>query len=143
MMIPSAHANVNFSPSFLRVKRTNFVLRQGPSETCYENGTFELDIRVPQDYPLVPPAVRFRTKIFHPNIHFKTGQVCLDILKTAWSPAWTLQSVCQAVLALLSAPEPSSPLNCDAGNLLRAGDVRGFNSLAKMYTIEFASSEKV
>ena len=113
---------------------------QGPSDTCYENGTFKLDIRVPEHYPLVPPAVRFRTKIFHPNIHFKTGEVCLDILKTAWSPAWTLQSVCQAVLALLSAPEPSSPLNCDAGNLLRAGDVRGFNSLARMYTIEHAAA---
>ncbi|QDZ19291.1 ubiquitin-conjugating enzyme [Chloropicon primus] len=138
----NASEGIEMAPDESNIFHWSAVLK-GPSETCYENGTFELDIRVPQDYPLVPPAVRFRTKIFHPNIHFKTGQVCLDILKTAWSPAWTLQSVCQAVLALLSAPEPSSPLNCDAGNLLRAGDVRGFNSLAKMYTIEFASSEKV
>ena len=85
------------------------------------------------------PAVRFgrRSSREHP---LQDGEVCLDILKTAWSPAWTLQSVCQAVLALLSAPEPSSPLNCDAGNLLRAGDVRGFNSLARMYTIEHAAA---
>ena len=44
---------------------------QGPADTCYENGTFRLDINVPEHYPLVPPSVRFRTKIFHPNIHFK------------------------------------------------------------------------
>lgn len=81
----------------------------------------------------------------HPPIHprrAQTGEVCLDILKTTWSPAWTLQAVCQAVLALLSAPEPDSPLNCDAGNLLRNGDVRGFNSLAKMYTTEHALTNR-
>lgn len=45
----------------------------------------------------------------------QTGEICLDILKTTWSPAWTLQSVCRAILALLSQAEPDSPLNCDAG----------------------------
>ncbi|KAF8065630.1 PEX4 [Scenedesmus sp. PABB004] len=115
-------------------------LLKGPSETPFEGGTFELAISVPEQYPLVPPAVRFRTKIFHPNVHFKTGEICLDILKTAWSPAWTLHSVCQAVMALMSDPAPDSPLNCDAGNLLRGGDTRGYNSLAKMYTLECAAA---
>jgi len=86
----------------------------------------------------VPPKVRFRTRIFHPNVHFKTGEICLDILKNAWSPAWTLHSVCQAITALLSDPAADSPLNCDAGNLLRSGDLRGYNSLARMYTVEHA-----
>lgn len=46
--------------------------------------------------------------------------------------------MCQAILALMSDSAPDSPLNCDAGNLMRAGDLRGFNSLARMYTIEHA-----
>lgn len=38
----------------------------------------------------------------------------------------------QAVIALMHDPAADSPLNCDAGNLLRAGDTRGYDSLARM-----------
>jgi len=114
----------------------------GPGKTPYEGGVFVLDIKVPDQYPLVPPIVYFRTKMFHPNVHFKTGEICLDILKTAWSPAWTLHSTCQAILALMSDAAPDSPLNCDAGNLLRAGDIRGYNALARMYTMEYGMPKR-
>ena len=110
----------------------------GPPDTPYASAEFRLAIAVPDAYPLTPPAVTFATRVFHPNVHFRTGEVCVDILKNAWSPAWTLASVCHAVRALLAAPAPDSPLNCDAGNLLRAGDERGFASVARMYATEDA-----
>lgn len=50
-----------------------YICLQGPTETPYEGGTFELIINVPDQYPLVPPNVRYRTKIFHPNVHFKVS----------------------------------------------------------------------
>lgn len=77
-------------------------------------------------------------KIFHPNVHFRTGQVCLDILQKEWSPAWGLVSACRAVLALLSDADASSPLNCDAGNMVRNGDWQAFRTVARMYTVENA-----
>lgn len=112
---------------------------KGPPETPFEGGTFELEFIVPKTYPLQPPTVRFVTKVFHPNIHFKTGEICLDLLKSAWSAVYTLQSVCRSIIALLAHPEPDSPLNCDCGNLLRSGDARGYRSMAKMYTRLYAS----
>jgi len=36
---------------------------------------------------------------------------------------------------MLCNPEPDSPLNCDAGNMLRAGDDMAYWSLARMYTV--------
>lgn len=77
-------------------------------------------------------------KVFHPNVHFRTGDVCLDILKKEWSPAWGLQAACRAVLALLSDPDADSPLNCDAGNMIRGGDLVSYHSTAKMFTYENA-----
>ena len=94
---------------------------------------------------IILPWCRFHTvetyttlQIFHPNVHFRSGDVCLDILKKEWSPAWGLQAACRAVLALLSDPDADSPLNCDAGNMIRGNDMVAYNTTAKMYTIENA-----
>ncbi|CAG8626842.1 5288_t:CDS:2 [Paraglomus brasilianum] len=87
---------------------------EGERDTPYEGGQWKLRINIPRNYPMAPPNIKFMTKICHPNIHFKSGEICLDVLKNAWSPAWTLQSACIAIRLLLSNPEPSSPLNCDA-----------------------------
>jgi len=113
------------------------VLR-GPPETPYAGFLFVVTIDVPETYPLVPPVMKFATKIFHPNVYFETGEICMDILKKEWSPAWSLQSACIAIHAILSEPNPDSPLNCDAGNMLRAGDERAFFTCARMYAHEFA-----
>ncbi|KAL1921649.1 uncharacterized protein VTP21DRAFT_10291 [Calcarisporiella thermophila] len=117
------------------------VLR-GQRDSLYEGGIFELRIEVPRTYPIHPPSVRFITKICHPNIHFKTGEICLDILKTAWSPAWTLATTCTAIQLLLAHPEPSSPLNCDAANLMRCGDMVAYGSLVRMYTQLYAAEDR-
>ena len=128
---------IQLAPDEDNIHRWTCVLN-GPEDTPYANGRFTMALRIPEDYPLAAPVATFKTRIFHPNIHFKTGEVCLDILKSNWTPAWTLMSVAQAVLSMLSDPNADSPLNCDAGNLIRCNDTRGFNSVARMYTLDYA-----
>jgi peroxin-4 len=114
---------------------------KGPEGSPYEGGIFHVPITVPEEYPHAAPKANFMTKIFHANVHPSTGEICLDVLKEAWSPAWTLLALCRAIVALLSNPEQhaDSPLNCDAGNLLRANDMRGYNSACRLYVTEYAN----
>jgi len=110
---------------------------RGPPDTPYADHWFTLKIQVPKQYPLAPPKVMFVTRVCHPNVHFKSGEICLDVLKDAWTPIWTLESTCRAIIALLGTPDATSPLNCDISNLYRGGDVLGAESLVRMYTEDF------
>ena len=65
---------------------------------------------MPGGYPMVPPKIRFLTKVFHPNVD-KIGRICLDILKDKWSPALQIRTVLLSLQALLSSPNPDDPLD--------------------------------
>lgn len=81
----------------------------GPPDSPYEGGLFDLNIRFPSDYPFKPPRVAFATKVYHPNIA-GNGGICLDILKSQWSPALTISKVLLSICSLLCDPNPRDPL---------------------------------
>eukprot|EP00013_Stygamoeba_regulata_P020906 CAMPEP_0177648982 /NCGR_PEP_ID=MMETSP0447-20121125/11123_1 /TAXON_ID=0 /ORGANISM="Stygamoeba regulata, Strain BSH-02190019" /LENGTH=144 /DNA_ID=CAMNT_0019151669 /DNA_START=128 /DNA_END=559 /DNA_ORIENTATION=+ len=81
----------------------------GPASSPYAGGVFFLDIVFPREYPFKPPKVTFRTRIYHCNIN-NSGQICLDILKTAWSPALTISKVLLSICSLLTDCNPHDPL---------------------------------
>ena len=81
----------------------------GPADSPYSGGVFNLSIEFPVDYPFKPPRIMFLTKIYHPNIN-ASGFICLDILKTNWSPALTISKALLSVLSMLTDPNPNDPL---------------------------------
>ena len=87
----------------------------GPVDTPYENGTYFLNIQLPDKYPFMPPKINFTTKIWHPNISSVTGFICLDILKDKWSASMSLRSVLMSILSLLQCPDPDSPQDGQVG----------------------------
>ena len=109
------------------------------SSTKLPGGLFTLTLTIPPTYPNTPPSIAFATPCCHPNVSFATGEICLDLLKTAWTPAYGLVSSLEAVQQLLSAGgEADSPLNLDVARLVREGDLVGAEALVRLYTRLYA-----
>jgi ubiquitin-conjugating enzyme E2 R len=102
------------------------VFIEGPKETFYEGGIFQLGMQFPKDYPMSPPIVTFVSDFWHPNV-YTDGKVCISILHPPgvdemsgelpgerWLPTQTVTTILLSIISLLSAPNTSSPANVDA-----------------------------
>lgn len=103
-----------------------------PSDTPFEDGTFRLllgrflksnrfeycfcsYLEFTESYPNKPPAVRFTSKMFHPNgeltffsfcfstnfrflyLVYNDGSICLDILQNRWSPTYDVSAILTSI----------------------------------------------
>jgi ubiquitin-protein ligase len=81
----------------------------GPSNTPYYGGFYFFYINIPNNYPFIPPIIKFVTKYnnirFHPNLYVD-GNVCLSILNTwgkkEWSPCMTIVSIASTLQSILN-----------------------------------------
>jgi ubiquitin-conjugating enzyme E2 R len=103
----------------------------GPPKTLYEGGYFKASLRFPTNYPYSPPAMRFLTKVWHPNV-YENGDLCISILHPPvddphsgemacerWNPTQSVRTILMSVISLLNEPNTSSPANVDASVMFR------------------------
>jgi ubiquitin-conjugating enzyme E2 A len=104
----------------------------GPDDSLFEDASFVLTLKFPQDYPNHPPDVKFVTRVFHPNICKVSssawipidlsdldmdGSICLDILQQRWSASLDVSTLLVSIRSLLTDPNPASPANSEAAML--------------------------
>ncbi|ELV09310.1 Ubiquitin-conjugating enzyme E2 R1, partial [Tupaia chinensis] len=86
----------------------------GPPNTYYEGGYFKARLKFPIDYPYSPPAFRFLTKMWHPNI-YESGELPSE----RWNPTQNVRTILLSVISLLNEPNTFSPANVDASVMYR------------------------
>uniref|UniRef100_A0A3Q2QR50 Ubiquitin-conjugating enzyme E2 2 n=1 Tax=Fundulus heteroclitus TaxID=8078 RepID=A0A3Q2QR50_FUNHE len=121
-------------PTRNNLTRILLVLLQPDSP--YQGGVFFLTIHFPTDYPFKPPKVAFTTRIYHPNIN-SNGSICLDILRSQWSPALTISKVLLSICSLLCDPNPDDPLVPEIARIYKTDPVR-YNKTAQDWTQKYA-----
>ncbi|KAH0286757.1 ubiquitin-conjugating enzyme [Aureobasidium namibiae CBS 147.97] len=84
------------------------VIMQGPEDSVYANGKFNISVSLPKEYPFKPPTVSFKTKIYHPNVsNDDKGTMCLGMLRSdEWKPPNKIRDVLMLVRQILAAPQP-------------------------------------
>lgn len=107
----------------------------GPETSAYHGGLFRLSIEFPKDYPLSKPSVYFKTTMYHPNVK-DDGFICVDSLRL-WNKERSMIEVFISIYNLLLFPNPNSPYNEDAANLMK-NDISAFNKKVNEYVRKYA-----
>jgi len=108
------------------------VMLVGPPNTLFEEGFFKATLTFPSDFPNMPPVMKFKSDMWHPNV-YEDGTVCISILhppgedqfneqesaEERWRPVLGVEQIIISVLSMLSDPNGDSPANIDAAVMFR------------------------
>ena len=115
---------------------------KGPIKTCYEGGVFDIDIIIPDEYPMQPPKLKFDTIIYHPNISSVNGAICLDILKKEkWNMNISIKQILKSLQTLMIKPVLDDPQEIAVAKQYMT-NIKLFNETAKQWVEEYANPKK-
>jgi ubiquitin-protein ligase len=117
----------------------------GPKGSPYEGGTFYITLNVSNNYPRMPPDVRFMTRIYHPSVRkegFDVGRLCKDIIKSIWTSNSRIVDVVQLLNAMMKDPPTDNPVESSIAKEMTS-DREGWFKKARQWAVHFADAPEV
>ena len=106
----------------------------GPDDSIYAEGIFKLSIEFNEDYPLIKPLVKFKTKIYHCNVSDE-GDLNIPSLNK-WNPNITMSQVLSDIFSLFYLQIPDKDFNPDKSKEIL--DRNKFEDIAREHVKKFA-----
>jgi ubiquitin-conjugating enzyme E2 M len=100
---------------------TEFTLAVTPSTGPWNGGVYQFNFSIQQDYPFSPPKVVCATKLYHPNVSFYDGKVCLG-MRDWWRPINDVSTVIHGLCDIFRNPVVDIPVNAQAADLLKENE---------------------
>lgn len=76
-----------------------------PTSDIYNRSAFEVQLKVPIEYPFKPPEIEMVTPIYHPNIAAE-GKICIPMLRSTdrWKSTNSLIDVVNGIIDYIDHP---------------------------------------
>ena len=85
----------------------------GPEGSYYEGGKFVINIDFSDNYPFKCPVMKFKTKIYHPNVKESSGEICDQAIKNTWVPTLNANYLIKMLKELIENPSTDAPMEAD------------------------------
>ena len=90
----------------------------GPAGTPFEGGKFVVNIDFSNNYPFKCPVMKFKTKIYHPNVKDGTGEICDQAIKNTWVPTLNANYLIKMLIELIENPNGDSPQEQEIASMM-------------------------
>lgn len=110
------------------------VTMDGPKDSPYNGGKFQIRITFPDGYPKEKPKFEFLTPICHINI--SGTSMCLSTINS-YQEHYSIVSILSQIFMMLTSPNENSPLNSEYFKLYDE-DYSGYLSKAREMTNQYA-----
>lgn len=123
-----------------------YLLIIGNENTPYSYGYYFFTIDFPEDYPFMPPIVKYLSNDgytrYNPNLYI-CGKVCLSIINTWQGEGWTSCQTLRSVIVVLTSIFNDKPLLNEPGIRDNSKMIDKYNLLIEYKTITFLINEIV
>ncbi|KAL8643964.1 MAG: hypothetical protein Q9226_008011 [Calogaya cf. arnoldii] len=116
------------------------VMIDGPKESPYAGGKFQVQVNLPNEYPFKPPVISWVTKIYHPNVtNDGKGTMCLGFLRDGeWKPSSRMAAALEYVRQLMIEPVADDGVDAAISDEYK-NNRKQFIKTAKQWTKSYAT----